>query len=140
MSDDQLPDPLADIRPVSRRKARLESQLRREIATVVTSELRDPRLGFLTITRCELSDDYEQVTAYYTLLGPRPERLLAAEALSRARPYVQRAYAKSIRLRRLPRLVFAYDEQEEQRQELHELIRKARASDPDHGEEPSSEP
>jgi len=78
-----------DLQPHStggRRKARLESFLRREIATTVTTELRDPRIGFVTITRCELSPDNS-------------------------------------------------DEQERKRQEMDDLIRQARASDPDAGDD-----
>lgn len=115
-----------------RRKARMESLLRREIATTVATELRDPRLGFITITRCELSEDFDQVTAYYTILGGG-SRGLVEQALRSARGYVQRCYAKSIRTRRLPRLAFAYDEAETQRQDMDDLIRRARESDPDGG-------
>jgi len=106
-----------DLQPHStggRRKARLESFLRREIATTVTTELRDPRIGFVTITRCELSPDNSEVTAYYTLLDAGRQEL-AQQALSRAARFVQRSYAKHIRMRQLPQLRFAYDEQERKR-------------------------
>ena len=121
-----------------RRKARMESMLRREIATTVATELRDPRLGFITITRCELTEDFDQVTAYYTILGgDGSSRGLVEQALRSARGYVQRSYAKSVRMRRLPRLAFAYDEVEVQRQDMDDLIRRARASDPDGGNTPT---
>ena len=50
-------------------KKKLESFLRREIAAVMSSELRDPRLGFITISRVEMSPDLSSVTCYYTMLG-----------------------------------------------------------------------
>lgn len=113
------------------RKQRLESLLHREIATIVQRELRDPRIGFLTITRVEMSPDLHLVTAYFTIFGDAKQRRLAEKAMQDAVPYVQRAYAPVVRTRLLPQLSFKYDDQEAKRSELDELIRKARASDPD---------
>ena len=116
--------------PPPSRKNRLESLLREEIATTVNQELRDPRLGFLTITRVEMTDDLHDVTAFYTVLGDDKQRRLAAKALATAAPFVQRSYAKSVRTRLLPRLRFAFDDREEKRTSMENLIRQARSSDP----------
>jgi len=118
------------------RKARLASLLHREIATCLQRDLKDPRLGFLTVTRVELSDDLKKVTAYYTLLGPDGKRRLVAAALESARGYVQRSYAPVVKTRMLPILTFAYDDLEQRRQGMDALIRAARASDPDGGAKP----
>jgi ribosome-binding factor A len=118
------------------RKARLASLLHREIATCLQRELRDPRLGFLTVTRVELSDDLKKVTAYYTLLGPDSKRRLVAAALESARGFVQRYYAPVVKTRLLPILSFAYDDLETRRQGMDALIRAARATDPDGGAKP----
>ena len=115
----------------NRRRARLESLLKREIASVVTTELRDPRIGFVTITRCELTPDLQQVTAFYTIYGDNDARKAAARALSGAAPYVQGHYAKAVRMRHLPRLRFEYDRNEDRRNEMDALIARARATDPD---------
>ena len=113
------------------RKQRLESLLHREIATIVQQQLRDPRIGFLTITRVEMSADLHLVTAYFTIFGDAKQRRLAEKAMVDAVPYVQRAYAPVVRTRLLPQLMFKYDDQEAKRSELEQLIRKARATDPD---------
>lgn len=117
--------------PAPARKNRLESLLHQEIATTVQRELRDPRLGFLTITRVEMTDDLHQVTAFFTVLGDEKQRRLAAKALADAAPFVQRRYAPVVRTRLLPTLRFAYDDREEKRTSMEDLIRKARESDPD---------
>ncbi len=125
------------------RKARLASLLHREIATCLQRELKDPRLGFLTVTRVELSDDLKKVTAYYTLLGAEGKRRLVAAALESARGYVQRAYAPVVKTRMLPILSFAYDDIEQRRQGMEALIRAARTTDSDGGakpEPPAAEP
>ena len=131
-----------DIAPISmpaRRKAKLESFLKREIAVTVTQELRDPRIGFITITRAELAPDQSTVTAYYTLLEPEKTGL-AQRALEGAAHFVQSRYAQHVRLRRLPQLRFRYDDQSQQADVVQELIRRARASDPDGGQPTAAEP
>ncbi len=118
----------------TRRKDRMESLLRREIASCLVSELRDPRLGFVTITRVELTTDMQFANAYYTVLGDDKQKKHAAQALKSAQPYVQRAYAKHVHARSLPVLRFMFDERDEKRMNMDELIRKARESDPNQGE------
>lgn len=122
--------------PAPSRKARLESLLHREIAACVQSELRDPRLGFITIMRVELSDDLHLAKAWWSTLGDAKARRLAQQALEAARPFVQSRYAPAVRTRTLPILSFHYDEGETRRGQLDDLIRKARASDTDAGARP----
>lgn len=125
------------------RKARLESLLHREIATCIQTELSDPRIGFVTVTRVEMSTDLHQVKAYYTVLGTDSQRRLAMEALGRATGFVQRAYAPVVKTRLLPTLTFAYDDLQQSRHAMDDLIRQARATDPDAGarpEPPAPEP
>jgi ribosome-binding factor A len=123
--------------PSPTRKQRLESLLHREIATCIQRDLRDPRLGFVTITRVEMTTDLHNVKAYYTIYGSDSQKRSAARALTDAVGFVQRAYAPVIRTRLLPLLSFAYDEQESKRQIMDDLIKRARATDPDGGESPT---
>jgi ribosome-binding factor A len=126
--------------PAPTRKNRLESLLHQEIATTVQQELRDPRLGFLTITRVEMTDDLHEVTAFFTVLGDTKQRRLAGQALDAAASFVQRKYAPVVRTRLLPRLKFAYDDREEKRTSMEDLIRKARSSDPNQDATPPTAP
>lgn len=116
-----------------RRKERLESLLRREIATCLSHEVRDPRLGFVTVTRCEFNQEEEAVTAFYTVFGDEGARRTTTKCLHEVRGFVQRSYAKVLKMRFVPSLHFAYDEGEVRRREMDDLIRRARASDPDRG-------
>ena len=118
------------------RKARLESLLHREIATCVQQELRDPRLGFITIVRVEVTADLHNVTAYWTTLGDETQRRLASKALEQARGFVQRSYAPVVKTRLLPTLSFHYDDAEDRRRGMDDLIRKARSTDSDQGARP----
>lgn len=125
--------------PAPTRKQRLESLLHREIATIIQRDLRDPRLGLVTVTRVEMTDDLHQVTAFYTVLGTDSQRRLAGRALADSVGFVQRAYGPVVRTRLLPKLQFAYDEREERRQQMSDLIRQARETDPDRGDSPEPE-
>lgn len=118
------------------RKARLESLLHREIATCIQRELKDPRIGFITVTRVEMTADLHQVKAYYTVFGTPSERRQAGHALEQAKGFIQRQYAPVVKTRLLPILSFAYDEVETQRAGMDDLIRKARATDSDGGTRP----
>lgn len=137
-----LPPEAAPASGGNRRLSRLASLLKREIAVIVAQELRDPRIGFVTITRVELTVDLQHCTAFYTLLGPVEKRGLAQHALDRATGFVQRGYAKVVRTRTLPRLQFVYDDREEKHQRMEGLIDQARASDPhpQTGPQPPQEP
>jgi len=126
MNDFQFPLSSQPEPSSNRRTARLESLLKREIASAVTQEIRDPRLGFVTITRCELSKDGSECFAYYTVFGNPTKRKLTGEALDSARGYIQSKYAKQVRMRTLPRLRFRYDEDEEERIRVETALRQAR--------------
>lgn len=127
--------------PGPNRKDRLGSHLHREIATAV-SQLDDPRLGMVTITRVEMTDDLQLVTAWWTVLGEMKQRRLAEHALASARAHIRAAYAPSVRTRLVPDLRFRFDDQEQKRDRMEELILRARRTDSDHGSrpEPSAAP
>jgi ribosome-binding factor A len=119
------------------RKDRLESLLHREIATCIQLELRDPRIGFITITRVEMTADLHQVTAFYTVLGTPVQQRLAAAALDHARGFIQRSYAPAVHTRLLPTLRFSHDDAQAKQMAMAEIIRAARATDPDGGALPT---
>lgn len=121
--------------PGPTRQDRLASHLHREIALAV-HQLDDPRLGMVTITRAEMTKDLQLVTAWWTVLGGLRERKLATHALESARSHVRSAYAKSVRTRLIPDLRFSFDDQEKRRDDMMDLIRKARVTDSDQGARP----
>lgn len=121
--------------PAPSRKDRLGSHLHREIATAV-SQLDDPRLGLVTITRVEMTDDLQLVTAWWTVLGEMKQRRLAEHALESARAHIRSQYAPSVRTRLVPDLRFRYDDQEQKRERMEDLILRARRTDSDHGSRP----
>ena len=92
------------------RKDRLNHQLQQEIAAIIQQELKDPRLGFVTITRVELSADLSHAKVSYSCLGGAQERARSQEALDRATGFIRGLVKKRLRLKIIPELIFRYDE------------------------------
>ncbi len=92
------------------RKDRLNRQLQQEIAIIIHQELKDPRLGFVTITKVELSRDLSHARVGYSCLGGADERTRSQEGLEHATPFIRSLVKKRVRLRIIPGLVFQYDQ------------------------------
>ena len=120
----------------AQRKARLESLLREEIATAVQRDVDDPKCGFITITKVELTGDLHHVTAYFSVFGTPSEQARAARVLDKMRSSIQQGYSKVVRTRLLPILQFRPDIMEARRFDIDALIHKARQTDSDGGERP----
>ena len=90
------------------RSERVGDRIRSEIARLLREEVRDPRIGFVTVTEVQLSPDLKNAKVYVSLLGD--ERALRLDALNRAVPFLRRGLARSAGLRFTPQLRFAIDE------------------------------
>jgi len=92
------------------RKGRLNHQLQREIALIIQRELKDPRLGFVTITKVELSGDLSHAKVGYSCLGDEAERARSQEALDHSVGFIRGLVKKRLRIKIIPELVFRYDD------------------------------
>jgi ribosome-binding factor A len=100
---------------------RVDESLREVIAEEV-GRLKDPGLGFLTITGVSTSPDLRAARVYYSVLGDEAERASTQAALDRAAPHVQAVVGREIRLKYNPRLEFVYDESIERGIRLERLL------------------
>ena len=91
------------------RMARLAEQLQQEIATIIHRELKHPGLGFVTITRVELSKDVRHAKVFYSCLGKQEEQERSHKALARSSGYIRGLIKKRFRLKIIPELTFLYD-------------------------------
>jgi ribosome-binding factor A len=89
------------------RADRVADRIREELARLLREEVRDPRIGFVTLTGVDLSPDLRHARVYVTILGQDREQALAA--LAGATPFLRRALARSAGLRFTPRLDFKHD-------------------------------
>ena len=114
------------------RTDRVAEQIRRDLAELVRTELKDPRVGMISLTDVELSPDYAHAKVYFTTLAPH-DSLPAIEAgLRRAGGFLRRELGKRIHIHKLPELHFVYDESVEQGDRLSRLIDDAVKSDRSH--------
>jgi ribosome-binding factor A len=111
------------------RKDRVSEQIRRELAELIRLELKDPRIGFISLTDVELTPDYAHAKVFFTSMTGK-EGLEGIEAgLKRASGFLRRELGKRIHIHTLPELHFLYDASLERGSELSQLIDAAVASD-----------
>jgi len=91
------------------RHDRVSEALRKEISSIIHSELKDPRLGFITVTRVELTQDLRYAKVFFSVLGKEEERKKTKEALDSALGFIRRLIAQRIRLRLVPEISFRED-------------------------------
>lgn len=106
-----------------KRLLRVKELLRRVISETVSS-LKDPRIGFLTITDITLTEDLREAKVFYSVLGNSEEREKTSQALSHASPFIRREIGLRTDLRRVPELEFVYDSSMAQAQKIEEIIHK----------------
>lgn len=92
------------------RHARLTHQLQREIALIIQREIKDPRLGFVTITKAELSGDLTTMKVSYSCLGGSAECRRSQEVLDHSAGFIRSLIKKRFRLKIIPQILFRYDE------------------------------
>ena len=108
------------------RLKRLSEVVRQRATKAILYELKDPRLGFLTITRVKLAKDLTQCIVFWSIVGTPGEKSKTAHALEDARGYVQSAVAGEMGTRVTPRLTFKHDPSLERAQKVHEILANLR--------------
>jgi ribosome-binding factor A len=111
------------------RSDRVGDQMQRELADLVRLEVKDPRVGMLTLTSVEVSRDLAHAKVFFTLLDGREKGLEAEEALNHAAGFLRKALGLRMRLRSLPNLRFIYDNTPEEGARISALIASAIAED-----------
>lgn len=105
------------------RANRLGETLKEEISQMIREELKDPRIGFVTVTGVEVAEDLGHAKVFISVLGDSQQCKDSLEALKRAAGFVRSEIGKRIRLRHVPEIVFKYDSSIEQGAHIAELLR-----------------
>jgi len=111
------------------RQERVEEAIRKEVSTIIHDELRDPRVGFVTITRVELSKDLRNAKVFYSVLGGKEDYKKTKIALDSALGYIRSLVAQRINLRFATELVFKEDHSSEYSVKIQELLNKIKEQD-----------
>jgi len=104
------------------RPERVGEEIREELATLLVREVKDPGIGFVTLTRVKVSPDLQLVRVYYTLLGDEKTRQETDKALTRATPFLRRQIGARVRLRRVPELRFEFDRSVEHQDRIEKIL------------------
>ena len=107
----------------------MADQIRSELATLLARDVHDPGIGFVTLTRVQVSPDLQLARVFYTVLGDENARKSSAKALERAAPFLRRQIGSRLRLKRVPELRFQYDEATAGADRIEQILKEIHASD-----------
>jgi ribosome-binding factor A len=115
--------------PLSHRIERVAEQIREEVSQILSTEIADPGVGLVTVTRVKVTADLSLARVYWTAMGDAVERKKTAKALARAAAYVRHLLSTRMTLRRSPEVQFLFDQsvaaQDRVEQILQELKQEA---------------
>src|SRR5262245_28887495 len=105
-----------------KRAVRVAGRVREELATMLTRDVRDPRLAGVTVSRVEMTDDLRHARVFVRLLEGGEKKDEALEGLARAAGMLRREVTKRVGLRYAPELAFRYDEGQDKVTRIEELL------------------
>jgi len=109
------------------RPERVQEALRQEISRIVQNEVRDSRIGFITITKVVLTKDLRHATVYFSILGENKDKTLALKGLNSAKGYIKNLIGDRIKLRFMPEIIFRIDESLAYTQEIYDLLERIKS-------------
>jgi len=119
------------------RRDRVSEQIRRELAELIRTELKDPRVGMISITGVEVTADYAHAKVFFSSMAGREHLESVLAGLQKASGFLRRELGRRITIHTTPQLHFVFDESLERGADLSKLIQEAVAISKDSG---SSDP
>jgi ribosome-binding factor A len=111
------------------RPARVGDAIRQELTELIMRQVKDPGIGFITITHVNVTSDLQLARVYYTTLGDEKARAQTKRALERAKPFLRRQVGQRVQLRRVPELEFFFDESVERGDRIERIIQELHAQE-----------
>ncbi|SFM34810.1 ribosome-binding factor A [Ectothiorhodospira mobilis] len=122
------------------RPQRVGDQIQRELSELIRQELKDPRVGMLTLSGVEVSRDLAHAKVFFTVLGDAQAIAGTTEGLRRAAGFLRRELGRRMRIRTVPELHFHYDDTQVRGARISALIDEAVAEDrARHGDDPPAD-
>lgn len=116
---------------MSRRRERINEVIRRLVSAKLVAEVKDPRMGFVTVLKVQVSDDLTSAEVLVTVMEEEKKKDTLA-ALNGMKGFLQKDLAKNLGVRVTPVLTFRTDEAAERAYNLESIIQRARETDADH--------
>ena len=110
-----------------KRSERLGELILAEVSDLLTRHIKDPRIGFVTFTRAELSEDLRYAKVFVSILGSEPEKARTLEGLASATGYIRRHLGRALHLRYTPDITFLIDTSFEHGAKIAQLLRQIHA-------------
>ncbi|GIP43783.1 ribosome-binding factor A [Paenibacillus sp. J45TS6] len=104
------------------RTGRVSEQIKKEISILIQTELKDPRIGFVTVTGVDLTNDLSQAKIYLSVFGDDEQKNNSLKALDKANGFLRSELGKRIKLRHVPELIFKIDESIEYGSRIEKLL------------------
>jgi ribosome-binding factor A len=104
------------------RARKLEIDLQREISFIINSKLKDPRIGFVTVTDVKLSPDYHYLDIFVSIMGEERAKNDSMEGLNQCEGFIKKNLKKRFKLRTIPDIKFIYDKSIAQGLKITEIL------------------
>lgn len=112
------------------RYEKVAEAIRQEVSSIIHDELKDPRLGFVTVTRVEMTPDLRFAKIFFSVLGSQEEQLNSKKALDSGIGFIRRLIAQRIQLRLAPEIMFKEDKSGEYSIRIQEVLDEIRQLNP----------
>jgi len=112
-----------------KRSDKVAEAIHEEISSLLVKGVKDPRVGFVTVTGVKVTDDLHLATIFFSVIGTPEERKETEAGLNSARSYLRREIGKSLRMRYIPDIIFRYDESVEYGSHIESLLRQIHETD-----------
>ncbi len=114
---------------MSQRVQRVAEEIKQEIGKIIHDELKDPRIGFVTITKVDLSPDLRYASVYFSVLGTKKELRDTQVGLARSAGFIRKLLGRRMKLRYTPQVTFRLDESAEYSIRISEVLEKIKNKD-----------
>ena len=118
----------------SQRARRVGEQIQKEVSALLVKGLKDPRIGFVTITGVEVTPDLHLARVYFTVMGDAAARAESEKGLKSSESFIRRELGRRLRTRYVPDIIFQYDSSQEYGNRIESLIQEIHADEDDHGD------
>jgi len=118
-----------------KRSEKVADLIQKEISQMLVKSIKDPRIGFVTITRVSVSEDCRFAKVYFSVAGTMAERERSTKGLDSAKGFVRRELGRRIRLRYTPEILFQFDPSIEYAIHMEELIQSIQLEKEPNGDE-----
>lgn len=95
---------------MSLRRNRVGEQMKKELGEIIGRKIKDPRIGFVTVTDVQVTGDLQQATVYISVLGDDEQKENTLKGLAKAKGFIRSEIGQRIRLRKTPEISFEFDE------------------------------